>query len=233
MEPIGGKFYENKNSTSKPPISNKDTELWQLLLHRENCPFGNRDSAQAPAAGNRPDRCGRNSGGFGFVDSHNPRRTFVEDASRHPGALELQGGSVLVWLQGDERIIRDDARVFFRPADLPDDQDMDWHRLWKDGELKYADADSEIDPEEGDYARVLELINEFLPVKELTGRLIGLPVLRQFGLVENEKFDRFLAEAFGHQEEPTQSATKGPKEKRRRRDSNRNAKVVPPSQDKK
>jgi hypothetical protein len=145
----------------------------------------------------------------------------------------LQGGSVLVWLQGDERIIRDDARVFFRPADLPDDQDMDWHRLWKDGELKYADADSEIDPEEGDYARVLELINEFLPVKELTGRLIGLPVLRQFGLVENEKFDRFLAEAFGHQEEPTQSATKGPKEKRRRRDSNRNAKVVPPSQDKK
>ena len=35
----------------------------------------------------------------------------------------LQGGSVLVWLLGDQRIIRDDARVFFR------DRVLDLHAL--------------------------------------------------------------------------------------------------------
>ena len=44
---------------------------------------------------------------------------------------------------------------------------------------------------------MLQAINEFLPVKELAGRMIHLPVLRQFGLVENEQVDGFLATAFG------------------------------------
>ena len=60
----------------------------------------------------------------------------------------------------------------------------------------YRDSYSAIDPDEGDYARVLEIINEFLPVKEMAGRLIGAPVLRQFGLIENEKMDNFLATVF-------------------------------------
>src|SRR5689334_5399013 len=33
----------------------------------------------------------------------------------------LQGGSVLVWLLGDHRTIRDDARLYFRRIELPDD----------------------------------------------------------------------------------------------------------------
>src|SRR6476659_7347794 len=33
----------------------------------------------------------------------------------------LQNGSVMIWLLGDQRIIRDDAKIFFRRADLPDD----------------------------------------------------------------------------------------------------------------
>ena len=45
--------------------------------------------------------------------------------------------------------------------------------------------------------RELEVINEFLPVKELADRLIGASVLRQFGLVENERVETFLATAFG------------------------------------
>jgi ADP-ribosylglycohydrolase len=49
---------------------------------------------------------------------------------------------------------------------------------------------------------VLQCINEFLPVKELAGGLIEMPVLRQFGLVENEKVDHFLATAFGAKREP-------------------------------
>lgn len=143
----------------------------------------------------------------------------------------LQGGSILVWLQGDDRLIRDDARVYFRAADLPEEDSSDWRKIWKNGELKYADSYSEIDPEEGDYARVLELINEFLPVKELAGRLIGLPVLQQFGLVENAKFDQFLATAFGNREEPPETPVRGPK--RRRRNANRRAKALSRGRDKK
>jgi hypothetical protein len=107
----------------------------------------------------------------------------------------LQGGSVLVWLLGDRRIIRDDARLYFRRVNLPEDEETAPNDTWK-GEPRYQDSFSELDPEDGDYARVLQLINEFLPVKELAGRLVGVPVLRQFGLVENEQVDCFLATAF-------------------------------------
>jgi hypothetical protein len=109
----------------------------------------------------------------------------------------LQNGAVLVWLLGDLRIIRDDARLFFRRTELSDDDVAQPNENWKEDGSKYRDSCSEIDSEEGDYARVLQLINEFLPVKELAGRLIGVPVLRQFGLVENEQVDCFLATAFG------------------------------------
>ena len=107
----------------------------------------------------------------------------------------LQNGSVLVWLQGDRRIIRDDARLFLRRADISEDKDEE--KGWKEGDLKYVDSPVEVDPDEAGQAKVLQLINEFLPVKELVGRMIEVPVLRQFGLVENEKLDCFLATAFG------------------------------------
>jgi hypothetical protein len=113
----------------------------------------------------------------------------------------LQNGSVLVWLLGDTRLLRDDARLFFRRATLPEGDEAKQEDEWN-GEPKFRDSFSEIDPEEGDYARVLQCINEFLPVKELAGRLIEMPVLRQFGLVENEKVDHFLATAFGAKREP-------------------------------
>jgi hypothetical protein len=141
----------------------------------------------------------------------------------------LQGGSVLVWLLGDDRIIRDDARVYFRRAELPGEDELGQSKVWKERELRYAYACSEMDPEEGDYARVLELINEYLPVKELAGHLIELPVLRQFGLVENEKLDQFLASVFAKSEAPPESPAKNVKEKRRRR----KVKEVPQSQAKK
>jgi len=108
----------------------------------------------------------------------------------------LQGGSVLVWLLGDKRMIRDDARVFFRRASLAEEENDKPNEIWKSEDLKYCDSFSEMEPEDGDYARMLQLINEFLPVKELAGRVIEVPVLRQFGLVENEQVDSFLASAF-------------------------------------
>src|SRR6185436_13500979 len=109
----------------------------------------------------------------------------------------LQGGSVLVWLSGDSRVIRHDARVFFRRIEQSDDDEADKDGAWKETEPKYSDSYSETEPEEADYAEMLKVIDEFLPVKELAGRPIKVPVLRQFGLVENEKLDRFLNLAFG------------------------------------
>ena len=125
----------------------------------------------------------------------------------------LQGGSVLVWLSGDTRVIREDARVFFRRSEEFDDRG-DANKTWKEAEWEYSDSGSETDPEEADYARMLHVINEFLPVKELAGRPILVPVLRRFGLVETEKLDRFLATAFGKQQ-PGQGGSPGePMEKR-------------------
>ena len=129
----------------------------------------------------------------------------------------LQGGSVLLWLLGDSRTIRDDARLYFRRTSLSEDDEVQENGVWKDNEPPYRDSYSAVDPDEGDYARVLQLINEFLPVKEMAGRLIGVPVLRQFGLVENEKVDHFLATVFSKSSEPAESSLNAMKEKRDQR----------------
>jgi hypothetical protein len=121
----------------------------------------------------------------------------------------LQNGSVLVWLMGDCRTIRADARVYFRRPEDSDGEATD--KTWKEGDLKFSESDPEIDPEEADYAKVLALINEFLPVKELTGQPIEVPVLRQFGLVDNAKLDDFLATVFGRQKERRTETADGSK----------------------
>jgi hypothetical protein len=59
---------------------------------------------------------------------------------------------------------------------------------------------------------MLEHNNEFSAVKELAGRLIEMPVLRQFGLVDNEKVDHFLATAFGAKREPPNRALDTPEQ---------------------
>jgi hypothetical protein len=108
----------------------------------------------------------------------------------------LQNGSVMIWLLGDERTIRDDAKIFFRRADLPEDAEVDPNSDWRNLEATYRDSYSEIDPDEADHARVLQIIDEFLPVKEFAGRIISVAVLKQFGLIENARVDNFLAGAF-------------------------------------
>ncbi|MDR3459141.1 MAG: hypothetical protein P4N60_17030 [Verrucomicrobiae bacterium] len=128
----------------------------------------------------------------------------------------LLNATVLVWLLGDRRLIRDDAHLFFRRASATAAGEADKDEVWEEGELKYNDSFTEADPDEADYARVLQLINEFLPVSELAGRLVELPVLRQFGLVENEQLDRFLSTAFGHPQPAAAEPATAPKPKRER-----------------
>ena len=59
---------------------------------------------------------------------------------------------MLVWLLGDRRIIRDDARIFFRRAGCFEDT-MRTGRSLEDDDLKYVDSYSEVDPEEADHAQ--------------------------------------------------------------------------------
>ena len=109
----------------------------------------------------------------------------------------LRNGSALVWLLGDHRMIRNDAKVFFRRANLTEEADIGPGKAWSEDKLRYVESYAEADPEEASHAQVLHYINEFLPVRELTGRIIDVRTLRQFGLVGNEKLDQFLATTLG------------------------------------
>jgi len=110
----------------------------------------------------------------------------------------LQGATALIWLLGDTRLIREDARLIFRPAG-PFVGDNARTPSWRD----FCD---EHDMEEEDYIRVLHAMNEFLPVKELAGRPVEVSVLREFGLVDNQKVERLLATAFGRSKERRENA---------------------------
>lgn len=129
----------------------------------------------------------------------------------------LQGSSVLLWLLGDRRTIRDDARLYFRSSTLSEDDVVKENGGGKEAESGYRDSYSQVDPDEGDYSRVLEIINEFLPVNEMAGRLIGAPVLRQFGLIENEKVESFLTTVFSKGPNPAERAPNGSDQPRVRR----------------
>lgn len=117
----------------------------------------------------------------------------------------LQGGAVLLWLMGDTRSIREDAKLYFRKSTREDDDED--NEDWKDEKAE----ESEVDLEEVDYAQVLQYIDHFLPVKELAGRPVDLDLLRQFGLVHNEKMDHFLASAFAKKESGNEADKPGPK----------------------
>ncbi len=108
----------------------------------------------------------------------------------------LQGGAVLLWLLGDQRTIRDDARVFFKRNPLADEDPVEIYAGSGAGEPKYKDSYSSVDPEDADYARVLELIDEFLPAREFAGRIVTVGVLREFGLLDKQRVDSVLTAAF-------------------------------------
>jgi hypothetical protein len=129
--------------------------------------------------------------------ARSPRTRIVTQAHS-----SLHGGSVLLWLLGDSRTLREDARLYFRRTTWSEENEVPANGVAKNDEPVYRDSYSAIDPDEGDYARVLQLINEFLPVKEMAGRLIGAPVLREFNLIENEKMDSFLATVFSSSSGP-------------------------------
>jgi hypothetical protein len=185
---------KNKQEVLRFPLS---------LLHYGNSYYIERIAALEAALAKKPRRLQIDMLGEGEVPAdwallirstlgqRSPRTRIVTNARS-----SLQNGSVLVWLLGDQRVVREDAWLFFRRASVSDDGDAT-EKTWKEGDLKYSDSDSEMDTEEIAHARVLQLISEYLPVKELAGKVIDVVTLRQFGLVDNDQLDRFLAKAFG------------------------------------
>lgn len=127
--------------------------------------------------------------------NRSPRTKLITNARS-----SLQGGSVLVWLMGDQRIIRDDARLFFKRNPLADEDPVEVYAGLGAAAPKYKDSYTSLDPEDADYGRVLQLINEFLPVEEFAGRIVNVEVLREFGLVENERMDNLLTSSFSKSE---------------------------------
>lgn len=190
------------------------------LLHCGNHYYIDRVTALEKAVARKPRRLQIDLSGEGEIPAdwallirsilrqRSPRTQVITNARS-----SLQNGSVLVWLLGDRRLIRDDARIFFRRADIAEDAIVTAEKASSTDDAKYVDSYSEADPDEADHAKVLQRINEYLPVKEFAGRVIEAPVLRQFALVENEKFDRFLASAFGLARGREQSAVRGRKSK--------------------
>lgn len=130
--------------------------------------------------------------------------------SRPPGTelitnarSSLLNGSVLVWLLGDRRTIRDDARVFFKRNPLEDEDPVEVYAGLGEAQPKYKDSYSSLEPEDADHARLLQCINEFLPVHEFAGRIVSVSVLRDFGLVDHGPLDHALAAAFAQGQETT------------------------------
>jgi len=105
-------------------------------------------------------------------------------------------------------LIRDDAKVFFRRANITEEADVGPGKVWSEDNLQYIDSFSEADPEEASHAQVLHYINEFLPMRELVGRIIDVRTLRQFGLIGNEKLDHFLSTTLGPVPTRTEVAAK-------------------------
>ncbi len=124
----------------------------------------------------------------------------------------LQGATLLVWLLGDTRLIREDARFQLRPAGpfVADDASTGWktRSFFQDDNM-----------EEEDYVRVLQAINEFLPVKELAGRPVEVSVLKEFGLIDNAEVDGLLAMAFGRAKERREKPRTGIKKELMKRAS--------------
>ena len=134
-----------------------------------------------------------------MILKRSPRTRIVTNARS-----SLLGATALIWLLGDKRHIRADARLQFRPAGPFEADNV--LTSWRDKSLFDSD-----EMEEDDYIRVLHAINEFLPVMELAGRPVELSVLKEFGLTESEAVDSRLAAAFGRVKERRESMRAGSK----------------------
>ena len=102
------------------------------------------------------------------------------------------GSSVLTWLAGDIRRIRKTAYLNFRsPLDNgnPRRRNFPWDDCF---DLFAGDAEPGIDLAEQDYKTVLQLIDEYLPIKQMAGKIITPDMLKEFGLLENSPLDNLL-----------------------------------------
>jgi hypothetical protein len=128
----------------------------------------------------------------------------------------LRGNATLIWLLGERRFIREGARLYFRrpeggagAADSPEEEggwqepdEPSLQQLFGIGDVV----------EEEDYRGVVALIDNYLPVGELTEKQIEVKTLKEFGLVDCDRLDQVLAGALLTSVEPRRgTAIKGHK----------------------
>ena len=111
----------------------------------------------------------------------------------------LRGNAALIWLLGERRLIREDARLYFRrpqggtgAADSPE-MAGGWQESDEPGLQQLIEIGDVV--EEEDYRRVVALIDNYLPVGELAGKQIEVKTLKEFGLVDCDQLDQMLAVA--------------------------------------
>jgi hypothetical protein len=105
----------------------------------------------------------------------------------------VHGAAVLLWLLGDVRMIRQDARLFVASAGEFAERGAVW---------RPRDCFDDNPFEDDDYLEVLRVINEYLPVREWADQPIPVSALRELGLVDNEAMEKLLADASRPAEEP-------------------------------
>jgi hypothetical protein len=90
----------------------------------------------------------------------------------------LMGGSVLVWLAGNQRKIRDNAYFVLDPLEA----DPPWKEqsIWK-----------------SDYRELLGKMNQFFAVSEFIGKRRPLKELQDYGLMNSIQQEKKLASLFG------------------------------------
>lgn len=103
------------------------------------------------------------------------------------------GPSILVWLTGDVRRIRPTTHFYFRSLEEIIQRRKSRRPPWENDFAALAgDAEPEVSPRTTDYATVLRLMDQYLPVEQFAGKIITPEMLQDLGLLENSPLDALL-----------------------------------------
>lgn len=105
----------------------------------------------------------------------------------------ILGPGLLVWLAGEVRRMRPTTHFQFLPLHGVMRRNKSRRPQWEDDFEAMADAsEPEVYPVVTDYKKVLELMNQYLPVDEFAGKAITPEMLGELGLLENSPLDAML-----------------------------------------
>jgi hypothetical protein len=103
------------------------------------------------------------------------------------------GSSVLVWLAGHVRRIRSTTHFHFRSLQEITRRRRQHRPPWENHfEALAGDAEPEANPWTTDYKKVLELMDQYLPVDQCIDKFMTPAMLNELGLLENSPLDNLM-----------------------------------------